>query len=391
MTSCCRRNSMTDYETINDTESTKKVSKWRGQKVSYFCGGPFPHLGANVAWHLTLIAVFTACASVFPLLILNPHRENVLESSGDDKGIVGICVGGATVAIMSIMSCSFEAHTFCDLRKKRLYPSPCTAYIAALVTFIALAAVFENQANQEMQTYNSTNFWINKTIGVFEKNCTGTVVANYRAMTLDNCSSCEEDYLLNPFKGPYQSILLPDVNVSFCNVDYPFCGLQLDWFHNILSNWTVPGRSYLCGVQMTETTDSTTDAWEHSMCVQSYLATRLGLYPPMILEYTQLNEVCGNLAGFATNHRSLLARCYPNAVFKRNCDTHYAATFFKELQMSISFMQNQSLPFPERAYQVMELVNKPAMVFAPKMALGASLVYEAAMLYVRNFIVENHR
>lgn len=391
MTLCCRRRSEAVYEVINDVETTKKVSSWRGQKISYCCGGPFPRRGANVAWHLTLLAVFAVCASVFPLLIFNPHRENVLDGSGEKNGIVGLCVGGVAIGCITILSSVSESQIFCDLRKKRWFPSPCTAFTAALITIIALTAVFEREANQQMQTYHSTNTWVNQTIISLEKNCTTSVLANNGAMTLDNCTSCKEDYFVNPFKGPYQSTLLPQVDVSFCKVDYPSCGLKLDWFHNILSNWTVPGKPYLCGVQMTETTHGTTDSWEHSMCVQSYLALQLGLFPPMILRYTQLDDICGNLAGFATNHRSLLARCYPQANIDDDCDTPYAATFFKEVQMGLSFIQNQSLPFPERAHQVITLTNTPAWILAPKMVLGLSVIYEAAQFYLRGFVFKNPR
>lgn len=395
MTACCRRNSATGYTSINATESKNSKSVQCGRKFEYLCGGPFPRLRGNIPWQLTIVAVFTACSVVFPLLIFNPHQENALESSDEDRnGIIGICLAGAVVGMITIGSLVSEAHAFCDMRTKRWAPSPCTLFTAALVACIALTAFYDHEAKHVINETATVNAWVNETLKILENNCTGTVLVKKTAMTSDNCTRCEEDQYVNHFPGPFQSILLPHVNVTFCNVSFPFCGLKLDWFHDVNANWSAPGNPYLCGTDSMTTTGQTSTSsttWWQNACILSYLAADLKLFPPMIMKYIQVDDNCGNFQGFATEHRSLLARCYPNAVFNKSCDSHYGNVFFEEVQLSLDFIQNKTVPAPKRAEQVVKLANNPAIFLGSRIALGVSMIYETGGFLLRNFALKNPR
>jgi hypothetical protein len=109
------------------------------------------------------------------------------------------------------------------------------------------------------------------------------------------------------------------------------------------------------------------------------------------MKYTRLDDVCGNLEGFATSHRSLLARCFPHAVFEKNCDSPYGTTFFEEVQMNLSNIQNQSLPDPKRAREVVQMANSPGMILGSGITLVVSVSYEVVQFVFRNFVCKNPR
>lgn len=361
MVNCCRREGNLRYREIVAEDHPDRRTPQSG-----CCRAPFRNKNANAAWHLTALAVMGVCTFFFTSMLFNPTRERDIDSV--EFGLVT-----ASLSLLSLASFISEG-VFLKRRgtKSRHLPAPSHLILIAVTTGCVTWAVFESKASKMIANYNYTEAFIEQHLNELKDSCEHDVVQLPQAFTSDDCTVCDRDsgWYAGTY-GPFQAWQDDNVSSIYCfkpNIQYP-CLMTRNWLHDIKMNYSYPGQKYLCGNSITETTLNDTQLSDIG-CVHEFLEKYLGFFPPMTLKVAFLDNNCAGFVGSATYRNLLEPRCNPYAekllpyALRMPCASPYFVSYFNGLDTQIQTIRNYSIPYPQRAHDLLKESNNYALGFA---------------------------
>lgn len=372
MVNCCRKNSLRGYESIKDANP-----KSQNVNASY-CGAPFSNRTANKTWHFTALAVMGACTVFFTSRLFNPEYQR------DDQSLeFGLITASLTIlTLASFISEGLFLKNRC--MTSRHFPAPLPLVTSAIICGCIAWIIFEKRAHTLIDNYNYTEEFIKHNMDKLQKGCVDDVDMLPQSYTNNDCTVCDRDSgWFASTHGPFQAWQDMNVSAVYCfepKIEYP-CLMTRDWLHNIKMNYTYPHQKYLCGNTITTTTLNETQH-DGNRCVLAFLETYLGFYPPMFLKVEFLENNCVSFAGSATYRNIIAQQCYPYAdrlipyPLRMPCASSYYIYAFNELDKQFQTLRNYSLPYPQRAYDLLDITDNYALAFSMFASILATGTYD---------------